>query len=169
MVSIYDTELTNIKQEYYVTYEEIPVTNSLIVKKNHGTLKRLIPLFDYETVENTTATIFKVLSDKSIITNREFTGNLLFSSRNNNYKEFAPCFNVYALNNIICMLLYDKYSNILVNRNVDVYISTDDIEYTYETTITTDSNGQANYIVTDDEVTSVKFKYKEVFSDGIMG
>ena len=167
MVSIYDTELTSIKKPHIVTSTYLPVTSNAIITRVNGSLKRLIPLFDYETVENSNATVFKVLDDQSIIVNNSFTGKLLFTGTYN-CRDYNPCFNTYSVEDIVCLLLFDEFGGTLNNCEVEVYISTDDTEYTYDSTITTDHTGQTNYKVTDEEITSIKFKYQEVYSNAII-
>jgi len=159
MVSIYDADLTDIKQEKKVFCNYLSVNSSLIVKKINGSLKRLIPLFDYDTVENTNATLFKVLNDKTIIVNNSFNGNMLFTSENTgNNHEYNVQFNITQYTDILLVLLYDKYGTVLTNEIIEVYTSTDDMEYTLDSTLITDTNGQTIYTITDEEITSIKFK-----------
>ena len=168
MVSIYDSDLTDIKQLKKVYCNYLSVNSSLIVKRVNGSLKRLIPLFDYDTVENTNATFFKVLNDKTIMVNNSFTGNLLFTSENiGNNHEYDVQFNITQYTDILTVLLYDKYGTVLTNEIIEVYTSTDDTEYTLDSTLITDTNGQTIYTITDEEITSIKFRSREVCSDVI--
>ena len=135
MVSIYDTELTSIKKPHIVTSTYLPVTSNAIITRVNGSLKRLIPLFDYETVENSNATIFKVLDDQSIIVNNSFAGKLLFTGTYN-CRDYNPCFNTYSVENIVCLLLFDGwsegefYSNYL-EKSLDDTQETDKLELFY--------------------------------------
>ena len=163
MVSIYDTRLTNLKENLKVN-KNIPVNNQeLFVNQNNGSLKITIPLFHYDNVENTSATTFKLLPNNCILLNKNFTGYLFFNSKDKDVNLYTPYFNIFnQVKDIVVFILSDEYGNTFIGENVEVYTSDDNIDYILTDTITTDSSGQGVYYNTN--ATYVKFKYGEVWS-----
>jgi len=164
MVSIYDTRLISLKENLKVN-KNIPVNNQeLFVNQNNGSLKITVPLFNYDNVENASATTFKLLANKCILLNENFTGFLFFNSNDKDVNLYTPYFNIFSqIKDIVSFILSDEYGNTFIDENVEVYTSNDNIDYVLFDTITTDSSGQGVYYNTD--ATYIKFKYGEVWSN----
>lgn len=162
MVSIFDEKLTRIKNKLNLKVNKNTYTLDVFkqVLIENSDLRMLIPLFYYDDIVFPFNEYCKVLDNKNIITKRDID-RFEASSVNNHWKKTDIIFNTFLLDNNIILLILSDENDLLKETNVDVYVSDDNTDYTFDTTLKTDNHAQLYYVKKNNYV---KFKINDEWS-----
>lgn len=163
MVSIFDEKLTRIKDKLHLKVNKNTYTLDVFkqVLIENSDLQMLIPLFYYDEIVFPVGEYNKVLDNKNIITKRNIR-ELEINSVNNHWKKTSMIFNTFLLDNTVVLLILSDENDLLKETSVDVYVSDDNTDYTFDTTLKTDNHAQIYYVKKN---SYVKFKINDEWSN----
>lgn len=165
MVSIYDAELTRIKEK---TKEQVQnslintYNNPSIVKQINNDFIKIIPLFNYNNVETFLNENYLKELDGIILLKQDLSLNFTNPNVTVDKNNIHLSINYDNLSSFVSCIVLDKNSNPVSDLPVEVYYSVDNIDYELMDTILSDEHGYVSYY--NENTGYVKFKCNGVWS-----